>query len=47
MKGVGLSEFAKNGKFVTIVFSDNAEWNAKYFWKMISADVKANKNKKK
>ena len=27
-------------------FSDDAEWNSKYFWKIISADVKPYKNKK-
>ena len=45
----GLSEFVKNGKFVMKIFffSDNAEWNSKYFWKIISADVKPYKNKKK
>ena len=46
--GGGLSEPIKIGKFVTkIFFSDNVEWNSKYFWKKISADVKANKNNNK
>ena len=30
-----------------IFFSDNVEWSSKNLWKMISADVKANKNNKK
>ena len=29
------------------LFSDNVEWSSKDLWKMISADVKANKNNKK
>ena len=46
-EGVGLSEFVEKGKFVTkIFFSDNVEWSSKNLWKMISADVKANKNNK-
>ena len=44
----GLSESVKKGKFVTkIFFSDNVEWSSKILWKMISADVQANKNTKK
>ena len=43
--GRGVSESVKKGKFVMkIFFSDNAEWSFKNLWKMISADVKANKN---
>ena len=30
-----------------IFFSDNVEYSSKNLWKIISADVKANKNKKK
>ena len=43
-----LSESVKKGKFVTkIFFSDiNVELNSKNLWKIISADVKAHKNKK-
>ena len=29
-----------------IFFLDNVEWNSKKLWEMISADTKANKNKK-
>ena len=29
-----------------IFFTDNIEWSSKNLWKMKSADVKANKNKK-
>ena len=37
----------KKGKFLTkIFFSVNVEWSSKKLWEMISADVKANKNKK-
>ena len=45
----GLNGSVKKGKFKTkIFFSDNAvEWSSKNLWKMISADVKANKNNKK
>ena len=28
-------------------FSDNVEWSSKNLWKMVSSDVKANKNNKK
>ena len=43
----GLIESTKKGKFVTkIFFSDNAEWSFKNLQKMISADVKPNKNNK-
>ena len=36
------------GEFVTKIFiSDNAEWSFKNMWKVISANVKANKNNKK
>ena len=28
-------------------FTDNDEWGSKKLWKMISTDVKANKNNKK
>ena len=46
--GGGLSESVQKAKFMTkIYFSDIAEWNSKSFRKMIPADVKANKNKKK
>ena len=45
--GGGLSEAVKKGKFVMkIFFSDNVEWSSKNLWKMISADVKANKTNK-
>ena len=45
--GGGLSESVKKGKFLTkISFSVNVEWSSKKLWKMILADVKANKNKK-
>ena len=46
--GGGLSESVKKGKFVKKIFlSVNVEWRSKILWKMISADVKANKNIKK
>ena len=46
--GEGVRESIKKGKFVTkISFSDNVEWSSKNLWKMISADVKANKNNNK
>ena len=46
--GEGVPESIKKGKFVTkISFSDNVEWSSKNLWKMISADVKANKNNNK
>ena len=42
------SESVKRGKFVTkIFFSDNNELSSENLWKMISADVKADKNNKK
>ena len=50
VKGLGgLNASVKKGKFVTkiIFFSVNTEWSFKDLWKMISADVKANKNNKK
>ena len=28
-------------------FSDNVEWSSKNLWKMVSVDVKTNKNNKK
>ena len=44
----GLSDSVKKEKFVTKVFLlDNAEWSFKNLWKMISVNVKANKNNKK
>ena len=44
----GLSDSVKKWKFVTKVFlSDNAKWSFKNLWKMISVNVKANKNNKK
>ena len=44
----GLSEsIYYKRKFVTkIFFSDNAEWSLQNLWKMIFADIKANKNNK-
>ena len=43
-----IRETVKKGKFVTkIFFSDNVEWSSKNLWKMIFADVKANKNNTK
>ena len=43
-----MSESVEKVKFVTeIFFSDNIEWSSKNLWKIISADVKANKNKRK
>ena len=43
-----MSESVKKSKFATeIFFSDNIEWSSKNLWKIISADVKANKNKRK
>ena len=43
-----IREIVKKGKFVTkIFFSDNVEWSSKNLWKMIFADVKANKNNTK
>ena len=40
--------FVKKETFVMkIFFSDNVEWSSENLWKMISADVKANKNNKK
>ena len=48
LRGWGdLSDSVKKGKFVPqIFFSINAEWSFKYFWKMISADAKANESNK-
>ena len=48
LRGWGdLSESVKKGKFMPqIFFSINAEWSFKYFWKMISADAKANESNK-
>ena len=46
-RGWGWVNLLKMENLWQFFFSDNAEWNTKYFWKMISADVKANKNKKK
>ena len=44
----GLSGSIEKGKFATKIFiSDNIEWSSKNLWKMMSTDVKANKNKKK
>ena len=44
----GLSDSVKKGTFVSRIFlSDNAEWSFKNLWKMISVNVKANKNNKK
>ena len=34
-------------RLIKKLFSDNVEWSSKNLWKMISADVKANKNNKK
>ena len=34
-------------KFVTKIFFSDVEWSSENLWKMISADVKANKNNKK
>ena len=43
-----MNESVKKGKFMKkIFFSDNVEWSSKNFWKMISANVKANKSNKK
>ena len=53
MKGGGgggrLSESVEKGKLLMtkIFFSDNVEWSSKNLSKMISADVKANKNNNK
>ena len=41
----GLSDSVKKGNFVTKIFLTGVEWSSKILWKMISADVKANKNK--
>ena len=44
----GLSESIKKEKLMTkIFFSDNVKWSSKNLWKMISADIKANKANKK
>ena len=44
----GLSESVKKGKFMTKIFCpDNVEWSSKYWWEMISADVKTNIKQKK
>ena len=44
----GLSESVKKWKFETKnIFSDNVEWRSENLWRMIPADVKANKNNKK
>ena len=44
----GLSEYVKKAKLMTkIFFPDNVEWISKNWWKMISADVKANTKQKK
>ena len=46
--GGGLVNPLKKEKFLTkIFFSNNVEWSSKNLWKMISADVKDNKNNKK
>ena len=42
MGGGGLTESVKKGKF-----SSDVEWSFEDLWKMISADVKVNKNNKK
>ena len=49
VKWVGnLSESIKKGKLLTeIFFSDNVEWNSTNLWKMISANLKSNKNNTK
>ena len=49
VKGVGgLSGSIEKGKFATKIFyPDNIEWSSKNLWKMMSTDVKANKNNKK
>ena len=39
----GLSESIKKENF----FKDNTDWSSKNLWKIISADVKPNKNYKK
>ena len=44
--GEGSNESIKKGKFVTKIFFSDVEWSPKYFWKMISADVKSYKNNK-
>ena len=41
--GHALSEFVKNKICYKNLFSDNAEWSFKNLWKMMTADVKANK----
>ena len=46
-RGGGLRKSVKKGKFVTKIFLSDVEWSSKNLWKMISADVKANKNNKK
>ena len=44
----GLSDFVRKEKFVTKIFlSDIAEWSLKNLWKIISVNVKVNKNNKK
>ena len=45
---IKMNESVKKGKFMKkIFFSDNVEWSSKNFWKMIPANVKANKSNKK
>ena len=46
--GEGVEWIRYKRKFVMkITFTDNIEWSSKYLWKIISVDVKANKNNKK
>ena len=45
--GGGWVNQLKKENFWQIFFSVNVEWSSKKLWKMISADVKANKNNKK
>ena len=46
--GGGSEQIGWKGKFARkIFFSDIFDWSSKNLWKMISANVKANKNNKK
>ena len=46
-EGGGLSESVQKGEFETKIFLSDVEWSSKNLWKIVSADVKANKNNKK
>ena len=43
--GDWVNPLKKGNSWQKSFFSDNNEWSSKNFWKMTSADVKANKKK--